>query len=299
MQDRFGKDKFDIIPDTYILPDEFADFYAHYHKLKEVQQTPNMPPNSKARWIVKPTALSRGRGIYLVDDISDVPIDELCVVSRYVSNPLLINGLKFDIRLYVLVTSFDPLRVYLYNEGLTRFATEQYENKDTKSRYVHLTNYSVNKKSDKFVQNSGLDKDDVGNKQSLSALNAHLEEMGVDLNLLWSRIYDVIIKALISVDHIFIPAIKKSVANRTNCFEVFGFDILIDSDLRPWIMEVNLSPSLTCDSPLDHVIKSNLIADTFSLIGIKKFERKRDALHKMKNRLKSFIPSAPPKNLKH
>ena len=74
-----------------------------------------MPPNSKARWIVKPTALSRGRGIYLVDDISDVPIDELCVVSRYISNPLLINGLKFDIRLYVLVTSFDPLRVYLFN----------------------------------------------------------------------------------------------------------------------------------------------------------------------------------------
>lgn len=122
--------------------------------------------------------------------------------------------------------------------------------------------------------------------------------MGVDLHLLWSRIYDVIIKALLSVDHILMPAIKKSVANRTNCFEVFGFDILIDADMRPWIMEVNLSPSLSCDSPLDHVIKSNLIADTLSLVGVRKFERKRDALHKMKNRLKTFMPAAP-KNLKH
>lgn len=55
-----------------------------------------------------------------------MPIDELCVVSEYVTNPFLINGLKFDIRLYVLVTSFDPLRIYIYNEGLARFASEAY-----------------------------------------------------------------------------------------------------------------------------------------------------------------------------
>ena len=95
--------------------------------------------------------------------------------------------------------------------------------------------------------------------------------MGIDLNLMWSKIYDVIIKSIISIDHIITPATKKIVSNRTNCFELFGFDILIDSELRPWLMEVNLSPSLTCDSPLDHAIKSNLIADTFNLIGIRKF----------------------------
>jgi hypothetical protein len=87
-----------------------------------------------------------------VDDLSDVPIDESCVVSRYIPNPLLINSLKFDVRLYVLVTSFEPWRIYIYNEGLTRFASESYvanTNKNT-NRYAHLTNYSINKRHEKF-----------------------------------------------------------------------------------------------------------------------------------------------------
>jgi hypothetical protein len=104
-------------------------------------------------WIVKPANLSRGRGIYLIDDVNEVSVEETSVISRYISNPLLINGHKFDLRLYVVVTSFEPLRIYIYKEGLARFATEEYiSNKATKDNiYVHLTNYSINKKNDKFV----------------------------------------------------------------------------------------------------------------------------------------------------
>ena len=63
------------------------------------------------------------------------------------------------------------------------------------------------------------------------------------MNLLWSRIFDVIIKSIISGEHYVLAALKKN-GNRTNCFEIFGYDILIDSDLIPWLLEVNLSPSL-------------------------------------------------------
>lgn len=83
-----------------------------------------------------------------------MPIDEPCIVSRYVPNPLLINGLKFDVRIYVLVTSMDPWRIYVYNEGLARFSSEEYNPATIKSsKFAHLTNYSINKKSEKFVQN--------------------------------------------------------------------------------------------------------------------------------------------------
>jgi hypothetical protein len=61
---------------------------------------------------------------------------------------------------------------------------------------------------------------------------------------------------------------------------LFGFDIILDEDLKPWILEVNLSPSLAFDSPLDFHIKSNLLVDTFNLVGIKKIIRKRDFLGK-------------------
>ena len=67
-----------------------------------------------------------GRGIYLIDNIDEVPLDEDWVISKYVSNPLLINDLKFDLRIYVLVTSFEPLRIYIYDEGLARFASEPF-----------------------------------------------------------------------------------------------------------------------------------------------------------------------------
>jgi tubulin polyglutamylase TTLL5 len=103
----------------------------------------------------------------------------------------------------------------------------------------------------------------------------------VDMNLLWSRIYDVIIKALLSVDTHITGALKK-LGNKSNCFELFGFDILIDSDLKPWLLEVNLSPSLATDSPIDTHIKTNLMTDTFNLVGIRKFDRRRDNLSKMK-----------------
>lgn len=87
-------------------------------------------------------------------------------------NPHLLNGLKYDLRLYVVVTSYDPLRIYLYEEGLTRFATEKYSNniKEVTKRYIHLTNYSVNKHAKQFVKNTNSDIDGEGSKWSLSAL---------------------------------------------------------------------------------------------------------------------------------
>jgi tubulin polyglutamylase TTLL5 len=94
------------------------------------------------------------------------------------------------------------------------------------------------------------------------------------MNLFWSRIYDVIIKSIISGENSIYNAIKKTCIHRTNCFELFGYDVLIDSDLKPWLLEVNLSPSLACESPLDLTIKANLIADIMTMIGVKKFDRK-------------------------
>ena len=74
--------------------------------------------------------------------------------------------------------------------------------------------------------------------------------------------------------------------HRQNCFEIFGFDILLDSDLKPWLVEVNLSPSLSSDSPLDHSIKQTLLVDTFNMIQVKRFDRKKESLNKIKYRSK-------------
>ena len=153
---------------------------------------------------------------------------------------------------------------------------------------MHLTNYSVNKKNENYIQNENAENDDFGFKWSLSAFCKHLETIGIDMNLFWSRIYDVIIKSILSGENHLFNAFKKTCIHRTSCFELFGYDILIDSDLKPWLIEINLSPSLACESPLDITIKSNLIADTLTMVGIKKFDRKKESANKMKNRIKSY-----------
>lgn len=108
------------------------------------------------------------------------------------------------------------------------------------------------------------------------------------MNLLWSRIYDVILKTLLCGENYVQAALKKNGTHRTNCFELFGFDILIDSDLKPWLIEVNLSPSMAGESPLDMSIKSNLLCDTFNLIGLKRFDRKKESINKIKHRMKGL-----------
>lgn len=101
MQQTKGFRNFNIIPKSFLLPDEFNDFYSEWVR-------------EKSPWIVKPIASSQGRGIYLVTHPNQVPLDEPLILSRYIHNPLLLDGFKFDLRIYVAVTSYDPLRIYIY-----------------------------------------------------------------------------------------------------------------------------------------------------------------------------------------
>ncbi len=105
-------------------------------------------------YIAKPHNRSQGKGIFLTQTFEEIRIKlekyPSLVVSQYIDNPLLINGLKFDLRIYVSLTSVCPLKIYVHEEGLARFATEAYTLDPADGRFVHLTNYSINKKNDKF-----------------------------------------------------------------------------------------------------------------------------------------------------
>ena len=86
------------------------------------------------------------------EDIPSKEKDCKMIVQEYISNPLLIDDLKFDIRIYVLMTSIDPLKLYIFEDGLVRFSTEKYSNRleDLEDVFIHLTNYTVNKVKYKY-----------------------------------------------------------------------------------------------------------------------------------------------------
>ena len=79
----------------------------------------------------------------------------------------------------------------------------------------------------------------------------HMEKVGIDTDLLWSRIYDLVIKTILACENDVVNAIRRIGLSRKNWFDLLGFDVLIDDDLKPWLMEVNLSPSMGTDSSLD------------------------------------------------
>lgn len=111
MMKKFGQE-YDFMPRTYILPREIHKFECAWQKYR-VGST----------WIVKPPTSGHGRGIRVINQWWEIPKWHSMIVQRYISRPRLINGSKFDLRIYVLVTSVNPTRIYIYKEGLVRFAS--------------------------------------------------------------------------------------------------------------------------------------------------------------------------------
>ncbi|TRY60801.1 hypothetical protein DNTS_033091 [Danionella cerebrum] len=266
MQARFGKREFGFFPRSFILPQDIK-------LLRKVWED----GSSKQKWIVKPPASARGIGIQVIHKWSQMPRKRPLLVQKYLHKPYLISGNKFDLRIYVYVTSYDPLRVYIFSDGLVRFASCKYSPsmKTLSNKFMHLTNYSVNKKNSEYQSNSD-DKACQGHKclvidvlyrRALKALWQFLGSQGVNTNLIWEKIKDMVIKTIIASDPYVNSLVKMHVRSPYSCHELFGFDIMLDENLKPWVLEVNISPSLHSNTPLDVSIKGQMIRDLLNLAG--------------------------------
>ena len=245
-------------PQTYILPNDIRF-------LKQVWTA-----NPDLKMILKPPASARGLGIQVIHKFKQIPKESRTkqpkgttssayIAQNYIEKPLLLfNQTKFDIRLYVLITSFDPLRLYLYDDGLIRFASEKYSTNidDLNNQFMHLTNYSINKKSATYQHNddeSSLNGQKWTLKTFLNFISENMKE--VCIKKLSERIVDLILKSVISCQYPVYKYLLKNQKCKYNNFELLGFDIMLDSDFKPWLLEVNVSPSLRSESSVDTSVK--------------------------------------------
>ncbi|XP_072307733.1 probable tubulin polyglutamylase TTLL2 [Eucyclogobius newberryi] len=265
MRTTFGPGVYDFSPVAFILPNDYTRFLTEYNRQR-------VNPGQSVHWICKPVDLSRGRGIFIFEDIKDLVYDSTVIVQRYISNPLLISGYKFDLRIYVCVKSFSPLTVYIHQEGLVRFATEKYQLSNLRNLYSHLTNTSINKFSPFYKTDKG--KVGQGCKWTMSKFRHFLHCQEINELLLWQRINNIVTLTLL--------AIAPSVPHCPNCVELLGFDILIDVKLKPWLLEVNYSPALTLDCQADITVKKGLISDLIDLMNYRWVDRFRDKAYKRK-----------------
>ena len=240
------KKRFDFIPNTYILPHDIE-------KIRKIWEK-----GHRNKWMLKPRDSSRGQGIRLISKFTQLSqIKSDMIVQKYLSKRNLINVKKIDLRFYALVTRFDPLRIYVYSECLVRFACDQYSNSTSTldNHFMHLTNYSVNRLCSRYKINDTLDTCS-GHKWSLKCLWSYLSNQGVDISKVLKKIYDIIVKTIILSESTVNSFSKVYLSSRYSCYELLGFDVLLDENMKPWLLEVNISPSLQTPSRLDSGVKS-------------------------------------------
>mmetsp|Transcript_34924 Transcript_34924/g.39604 ORF Transcript_34924/g.39604 Transcript_34924/m.39604 type:complete len:645 (-) Transcript_34924:111-2045(-) len=259
---------YDFSPLTFMLPSEYTKFVSAYSQQEE-----------KGIWICKPANSSQGRKIFLIRDLGDLTYDCQSIIQRYIANPHLIGGYKWDMRIYVLASSFFPMKLHLYREGLIRFSTSKYDLNSLDDRYSHLTNYSVNK----FSPAMSLNKEVIGQgaKWTFKMLQDYLESHGVDSTVMWKKIEIIIILSMLNV--------ATTISKATCSFEIFGFDVLIDDNLKPWLVEINSSPALSVEGEVDEMVKTALLADMTKVLDCKpasSYEKEKKKVHR------SYLPES-------
>ena len=214
-------------------------------------------------WILKPSNLSRGRGITCITSLS--PILECMketnnsgvVIQKYIENPLIIYNRKFDIRQWVLISSLEPLCIWLWDDPYLRFGSEDYNINDLNNIYGHLTNNSIGKHSENFGKNNIFE----GDMWELKNFKNFLKDKfnGKDC---WSEIKEKIKNIVI----ISFESCRYEMKYRSNSFELFGYDFMIDENLNVFLIEVNSSPAMDYSTKVTEKLVKEMSDDLMKII---------------------------------
>ena len=232
--------------------------------------------NLKNLWIIKPNSLSSGEGIHIFKSLEEEKAKQF-LISKYLKNPHLINGKKYDLRVYVLVTGFKPLRIYLNKEGLVRIATNKYSlnNKTIDDKFVHLTNTAINKQNKKYIYPKNSD-DYTANKWNFNTYKNYLKSKNFDYEQLFEKIKDIVIKTIISGQRKIINITNEFNIDDRSMFNLFGFDIFVDYKINPALLEVNTRPFMHIYDEMDKIVKTNLFVDTLNIVGLTPFSHQKE-----------------------
>ena len=229
----------------------------------------------KNLWVLKRTNLNRGRQMKVLSNIDEI-IKEInlifeekkpnnLIIQKYLEDPLLYNGRKFDIRIWVLITYLGKdckYETYVFKEGHLKACSDTF-NIDSDNLFIHLTNYSVQK------HNKNFSKVEIGNEISFQLFQQELNRQNSGKNFK-KDIFPEIIKII----GLTSKAVKNkiNIMNRKNCFEIFGYDFILDSNFKPFLLEINTNPGLEESSPLIKMLVPRMIDDALRLTIDKSFD---------------------------
>ena len=209
-------------------------------------------------WIMKPSNLSRGRGVTCVDSL--LPIEQSLsatndsglIVQKYIENPLIIQNRKFDIRQWVLVTSLNPLIIWMWKEPYIRFGAEDYKMDDLNNIYSHLTNNSIAKHSKQYKTEKKFEGD-------MWTCFEFEKFLGSER---WKEIHLKIKNAIICSFY----AAHQEIKQRYNSHELYGYDFMIDEEFNVYLIEVNASPALDYSTKITERAVKDMVKDLIKIV---------------------------------
>ncbi len=230
----------------------------------------------KNLWLLKRDNLNRGRQIKVFSNLDDIltEINSLndkkfpknLLIQKYIEQPLLYNKRKFDIRIWVLFTYLEKEKkyeVFIFKEGHLKACCDEFDI-NSKDLFIHLTNYSVQK------HNKNFSKCEIGNEISFANFQKELNKISKNKIDFKKKIFPEIIK-IIAVSANSVKG-KINLSKRTNCFEIFGYDFILDINYKPFLLEINTNPGYEESSPLIKSLVPRMIDDALKLTIDKEFE---------------------------
>ena len=251
-------------------------------------QTINIPKTyntGKNMWIIKPINLNRGRCIQVMNDTDAIveyleKIQEMkkiesenndfkcehIILQKYLEQPLLYQERKFDIRIWIMLIAGQENFVYIFKQGHLKATSAKFDI-NSSSHFIHLTNYSVQK------HNADFSKLEIGNEISYEEFQNELDKNNSGKNF-FKDIYPKIVYII----RLAVGAGKFNInhLNRTNCFEIFGCDFILDQKYKPYLLEINLNPGLEISSPLISKLVPRMVDDALKLTIDSKFYRNKE-----------------------